>query len=150
MPDLASLGSWAWLIAGLVLVGLEALAPGILLVWFGIAAILTGVADLSFGLPWQASLLLFAALALVSVLGGRLLTRHPDEVPTESPMLNRRGDALVGRVFPLDRAILAGEGRVRIDDSVWRVLGPELAAGTPVRVLRVDGATLVVEAAAHA
>jgi membrane protein implicated in regulation of membrane protease activity len=40
-----------------------------------------------------------------------------------------------------------GEGRIRVGDSSWRVTGPELLAGTQVRVVRVEGATLVVEKA---
>jgi membrane protein implicated in regulation of membrane protease activity len=32
-------------------------------------------------------------------------------------------------------------------DSSWRVIGPDLPRGVSVRVLRVEGATLVVEAA---
>lgn len=140
-------GPWAWLIAGLVLVGLETIAPGIFLIWLGIAAILTGLADLVLGMPWQGNLILFAALAVVAVLTGRALTRRRDEGDSSNPMLNRRSDALVGRVFRLDQAIARGEGRVRVDDSVWRVTGPELEAGARVRVTRVEGATLVVEPA---
>lgn len=145
MPDLAALGPWPWLIAGLILVGLETLVPGVFLVWLGIAAILTGIADWLFAMGWQANLILFGALALVSVFTGRALTRRPDEADLAYPLLNRRAAALVGRVFTLDRPIAAGEGRVRVDDSVWRVTGPDLEAGRTVRVLRVDGATLVVE-----
>ena len=148
MTDLHSLGSWAWLIAGLVLVGLEALAPGVFLVWLGVAAILTGLIDAVFGLSWQANLLVFAVLALLSVAGGRALTRRRGEASAELPMLNRRGDALVGRDFVLDRPIAGGEGRVRVDDTVWRVVGPELPAGAVVRVTRVEGATLHVTSAA--
>jgi membrane protein implicated in regulation of membrane protease activity len=36
---------------------------------------------------------------------------------------------------------------VRVDDSSWRVVGPDAPAGASVRVVRVEGATLVVEAA---
>lgn len=147
MPDLGDLGPWAWLVAGLVLIGGETLAPGIFLLWLGIAAILTGLADYSFGLAWQANLVLFAVLAVVAVGCGRALTRRHGDRPGGSPLLNRRGDALLGRVFVLDQPIVAGEGRVRVDDSVWRVVGPDAGAGAMVRVLRVDGATLVVEAA---
>ena len=42
---------------------------------------------------------------------------------------------------------MGGEGRIRVDDSSWRVTGPNQPAGAAVRVVRVDGATLVVEAA---
>jgi len=147
VPALVALGPWAWLIAGLLLVGLETIAPGVFLVWLGIAAILTGVVDWALGPSWQVNLIVFAGLALLSVLCGRALTRRRDEDVGDSPMLNRRGDALVGRVFALDRAIAGGEGRVRVDDSVWRVTGPDLAAGSRVRVVRMEGATLVVEGA---
>ena len=146
MESFVALGPWAWLIVGLVLVALETLAPGIFFVWLGIAAILTGLADWLFGTSWQVSLILFGVLAIASVLVGRALTRRPDEAATLNPMLNRRAAAMVGRTFRLDRAIQGGEGRVRVDDSVWRVTGPELAAGDAVRVVRVEGATLVVEA----
>jgi len=40
-----------------------------------------------------------------------------------------------------------GEGRVRVGDSSWRVTGPELLAGTEIRVVRVEGSTLVIEKA---
>lgn len=148
MATIAALGPWSWLIAGLVLIGLEALSPGIFLFWFGVAAILTGLADWLFDLPWQGNLLGFAALAGIAVLVGRRLTRRTgDDIPGD-PRLNRRVEALVGRTFLLDRPILGGEGRIRVDDTVWRVAGPEMAAGSAVRVVRADGTTLVVEDAA--
>jgi len=34
---------------------------------------------------------------------------------------------------------------MRVGDSSWRITGPELLAGAEVKVVRVDGATLVVE-----
>jgi ribonuclease HI len=43
---------------------------------------------------------------------------------------NRRADQLVGRVVPLERAIVNGLGRVQIADAYWDVRGPELPAGT--------------------
>ncbi|GJE46907.1 NfeD family protein [Methylobacterium soli] len=39
----AEIGSaWIWILAGLVLMGAELAAPGMFLVWFGLAALLTG------------------------------------------------------------------------------------------------------------
>jgi membrane protein implicated in regulation of membrane protease activity len=146
MPDLLT-SAWAWLILGLVLIAIEALAPGIFMVWFGVAAILTAFVDWAFGLSWQANMVVFAVLSVLSVLAGWQFTRRRDEEIGDTPMLNRRLEALVGRTFPLDRAIVAGEGRVRVGDTVWRVTGPELPAGTPVRVARVAGTSLVVEPA---
>ena len=134
---------WTWLVLGLVLIGLETVTPGIFLIWLGIAALLTGGIDYLFGLSWQAELVSFGLLSLVAVAAGRTLTRGR----SGSIELNRRGADLVGRILPLDGPIAAGEGRVRLDDSVWRVVGPDLPGGSLVRVVRLDGATLVVERA---
>lgn len=142
---MAAAGAWNWVILGLVLVGLEMLSPGVFLIWLGIAALLTGALDGLFGLSWQAALLVFAVLSIVSVLIGRLLARGQVDSQAQQPFLNRRGEALVGRSFTLDGAIAGGEGQLRVGDSVWRVVGPDMAAGSTIRVTRIDGATLVVE-----
>ena len=141
-----SLGAWTWIILGLVLVGLELVVPGGVLIWLGIAAIATGLIDGVLGLSWQISTLVFAGLSVVAVLAGRLISRPI--VRAEDPSgLNRRGEALVGQAFTLEAPIVGGEGRVRIGDSSWRVVGPDTQAGTVVTVVQIDGATLVVERA---
>ncbi|MDB5511755.1 MAG: hypothetical protein JWR08_1238 [Enterovirga sp.] len=139
---------WTWLILGLVLFGLEMVAPGVFLLWLGIAALLTGLIGYALDLSWQAAFVVFALLALASVLVGRALMHRSG--PAAPGDLNRRGEALIGRTFVLDQPMVSGEGRIRVDDSVWRVLGPDLPAGAAVRVVRLDGATLVVDSAAPA
>ena len=143
----ASLGGWAWIVLGLVLVGGEMLAPGVFLLWLGLAALLTGAIVGLTGLAWQGALLVFAALAVASVLLGRAVTRHRSEEPDTASGLNDRGRQLIGKIFKLEATMAGGEGRIRVGDSSWRITGPELLAGTEVRVVRVDGATLVVEKA---
>ena len=141
-----NLGPWSWIIFGLVLMGLELVAPGAFLLWLGLAAMLTGILDWMFGLSWQAAALVFAALSVLAVLVGRAVTRDRSEETASRPALNRRGQSLVGHVFTLDGPITGGSGRLRVDDSSWRVIGPDMPAGASVRVVRVEGATLVVEA----
>ncbi|MFC5417995.1 MAG: hypothetical protein DI537_02855 [Stutzerimonas stutzeri] len=143
----ASFGGWAWIVLGLVLVGGEMLAPGVFLLWLGLAALLTGAIVGLTGLAWQGALLVFAALAVASVLLGRAVTRHRSEEPDTASGLNDRGRQLIGKIFKLEATMAGGEGRIRVGDSSWRITGPELLAGTEVRVVRVDGATLVVEKA---
>lgn len=143
----ASFGGWGWIVLGLVLVGGEMLAPGVFLLWLGLAALLTGAAVGLTGLAWQGAWLVFAGLAIACVLIGRAVTRHRGEEPDIAMGLNDRGRQLIGRVFRLEATMTGGEGRIRVGDSSWRVTGPELLAGTEIRVVRVDGATLVVEKA---
>ncbi|CAN7715672.1 NfeD family protein [Bosea sp. LjRoot237] len=143
----ASLGGWAWVVLGLALVGGEMLAPGVFLLWFGLAALLTGIVVGITGIAWQGALLVFAMLAVASVLVGRAITRRRSDEPDAASGLNDRGRQLIGKVFKLEATMAGGEGRIRVGDSSWRITGPELLAGTEIRVVRVDGATLVVEKA---
>ena len=69
------------------------------------------------------------------------------ERQSDRPSLNRRTTALVGRVVPLEHGIVQGRGRVQIADAFWDVSGPELPAGTPVRITGAEGMTLLVEPA---
>lgn len=141
------LGAWGWVVLGLVLIGGEVFAPGVFLIWLGLAALLTGGVVGLTGIGWQAAALVFAGFSLVSVVVGRLLTRHKAEEPDAATGLNDRGRQLIGKVFRLDATMTGGEGRIRVGDSSWRVIGPELLAGSEIRVVRVEGATLVVEKA---
>jgi len=139
------LGPWAWIILGVVLIGVELVAPGAFFLWLGLAAIATGLLDALLGLSWQAAALLFALLSVGAVVLGRYVTRSKAQPETEAVTLNQRGQSLVGRVFTLETPIKDGEGRIRVDDSSWRVTGADRFAGAKVRVVRVEGTTLVVD-----
>jgi len=143
LETIAAIGPWAWIIAGIVLLVLEILAPGNVLVWFGVAAILTGLFDFATGYGWQVNFLLFAVLAVVLVVVGRRYFARRGAV-SEQPYLNQRADGLIGRSQVLAEPIVSGEGRIRIDDTTWRVTGPDLPSGTRVRVSAANGAVLNV------
>ncbi len=140
-----SLGAWAWIILGIVLIGLELLAPGVFFIWLGLAAIVTGLVDAALGLSWQVAALVFAGLSIAAVVLGRTLMRPSPQQDTQANQLNQRGQSLVGKVFTLETPIKDGEGRIRVGDSSWRVTGADRFAGAKVRVVRVEGATLVVD-----
>jgi membrane protein implicated in regulation of membrane protease activity len=139
------LGAWAWIILGVILIGVELVAPGAFLVWLGLAAIVTGLLDAVLDLSWQAAALIFALLSVAAVILGRMLSRSGPEPDTGTPHLSQRGQSLVGRVFVLETPIKDGEGRIRVDDSSWRVTGADRFAGAKVRVVRIEGSTLVVD-----
>lgn len=143
MNFLSQLGNWNWFIAGGLLLALEVMVPGTFMLWLGLAAIATGVIGWIVSMSWQTQIVVFAILSVISVLLGRRI--YPTVVTeTDKPFLNRRADAFVGRVFTLDEPIVSGTGRVRVDDTTWRVTGPDCPAGTKVRVERADGASLIV------
>ena len=148
MSDMfVTLGTWNWLIFGFILMALELAAPGVFLFWFGLAALLVGLVSFAVHPSWQAQLLMFAVFALAAVPLWRRLALSNNRASQSNPFLNRRTAALVGREFTLEKPIIDGAGTVRIDDTIWRVAGPDAPAGSRVKVVRVDVANLTVAAA---
>lgn len=136
---------WHWLVLAMLLLLLELFVPAAFFIWISAAAAVLGlVLMLVPALGWQVQLIAFAVLSISSVIIGRRLFRQVDtSVPTT---LNRRGDQYLGREFVLDDPLQNGTGRVKVDDTSWRVVGPDLPAGTKVVVKSVDGSSLVVDA----
>jgi len=137
---------WWWALAALLL-AVEILAPGFFFLWFASSAAVVGfVLLLAPDLSWGLQFILFAVLGVVAlVVGRRLFKRPPPE--SDHPTLNRRGLAYVGRQLTLSEPIRDGIGWAKVDDSRWRIAGPDLPAGTQVRVVGCRGATLQVEPA---
>ncbi len=140
-------GGWAWIVLGLVLLGLELLVPGVFMVWLGGAAILTGLTVLQIGIAWPVQWGLFGLLSLALVGGWVAFARRREgrEAPSGDPLLNQRTARFLGRETELVEAIIDGTGRVRIDDTLWRVSGPDLPEGTQVRIVAARGGILDVE-----
>lgn len=144
------LGPWIWWIAGLILLAAELVLPGVFLIWIGLAALATGILSLALWeagyWTWHVQLLIFAVLAVVATfLGRRYLSK--DDAGTDEPHLNDRAASLVGRIATLQEPIINGRGRIRLDDTSWPVNGPDLPAGTRVRVSTARGNELTVEQA---
>ena len=135
-----------WAAATLVLFALETMAPGAFMLWLGFAAAAMFVVVLLFDIPVLAQVALFVVLSFVSIQVYRRWFRGRER-GSDRPTLNRRAEALVGRVVPLERAIVGGHGRVQIADAYWEVIGSDLPAGTPVRIVAAEGMALRVEAA---
>jgi inner membrane protein len=141
---IASLGVWDWFIAGGLLLVLEVLAPGVFMLWLGLAALLVGIISLFIDWSWQAQFVAFAAFAVAAIPLWRRLARQV-EAATDQPFLNRRNEGFVGRIFTLEKPIVDGTGTMGIDDTVWRITGADVPAGSRVKVTRIDGTALHVE-----
>jgi len=136
---------WHWLILSAVFAVVELAVPAMVCLWFAAAGL--GVAALTWLLPgiaWEYQGALFAVLAVGGVGFARLALARPQPAPG-APHLNRRGESHIGRLFTLDQPIVDGRGRLKVDDTVWLIEGPNLPAGTRVRVSGARGALLTVE-----
>ena len=133
-----------WAALALVLIGMETMAPGILLLWLGFAA--AGVFVLMvFGLKLSvlAQTLVFVVFSFVSVAVYFRFFRKSAET-TDQPLLNRKQEQPVGKHINLETAIVNGDGRVKIGDAFWTVQGPDMPQGALVRVVGVDAGVLRV------
>lgn len=142
-------GPWSWWVLGLLLLAAEVFVPGVFLVWIGLAALATGMLSLLLWdaalWAWQVQLIVFALLSMMAVLIGRRIVVTSHE--SDEPLLNKRAESLVGRTAVLEQPIAEGHGRVRLDDTTWAVEGPDLPAGTRVRIVASRGRNLTVERA---
>ncbi len=130
-----------WILAGLVGLGAELLAPGVYFLWAGIAAIGTGLVMLIAAPGFAGSVALFLAMLAGGVaLSVRLKAKgKPQRVNAPEAGLAGR-HAMVTEAGP-------GGLRVRLGDSDWSARparGAAPALGDQVRVDAVDGTVLVV------
>lgn len=136
---------WSWWILAIALLVLEAFVPGTFFMWLGIAAGVVGLLLLLIpGIGWEYQIIIFASISVASIVIWRQYFRkHP--VATDQPALNRRGEQYIGRTFTLGDPIVNGQGKIRVDDTTWKILGEDCDAGSHVRVIGVDGVQLRVE-----
>jgi membrane protein implicated in regulation of membrane protease activity len=138
---------WHWIVLGVVFITLEVFAPGAFFLGMGVSAVLVGAG--LFAIPaigWELQVFLFALLSVVSIfVARRWIRRTPIE--SDRPLLNQRGAQYVGRHFNLSEAIVNGQGKIKVDDSIWKVRGEDLAAGARVKVTGIDGTVLKITAA---
>lgn len=146
MPFIVALGAWKWIILGAILLALELAVPGAFMMWLGLSALLVGLISFVIGWSWEWQGVAFAVFAVASIPLWRRFA-HNVEPPEERPYLNRRADAMIGQTYTLDKPIVDGVGTIRVGDTIWRVNGPDRAAGSRVKVTRVEGANLMVEPA---
>ncbi len=136
---------WYWLIAAVAMIVIEMLLPLAYFLWMGISAFIVGL--LLFAIPTIPLLIQVIIFGVLSVVTLVLYKRHQKSNPTvnDEPNLNRRGEQYVGRTFTLEEPIVNGVGKVKVDDSIWKVKGSDMPAGMKVRVMSVDGTIFNVE-----
>ena len=134
----------AWACLALLLIAAEVMAPGVFMLWLGLAAaVVFALVLLLPGIPTPVQALAFIVLSFAFIVVYRRFFRKLDE-QSDQPLLNRRAEQFVGKVFVLHSAIVNGSGRIKMGDALWTVIGPELPAGSKVRVTAADSMILTV------
>lgn len=136
---------WHWMALGVALAAVETVVPGAFFLWLGIAAIVTGLVKLVVpGMGWEGQAIVFAICAVVSTVIWLILWRRRP-IDTDKPLLNARGEQMVGRQITLDEPMVNGEGMAKIGDTQWKIRGPDFMRGARVKVVDVQGTVLIVD-----
>ena len=148
MIELAFDWTWAWIIAGVAIAGLEILIPGIYLLWIGLGAVAVGLVlarypDLS--LAWQT--LVFAA-SMVSSIGIGFWIQRRSGRTRQARLLNRELKAMIGQNYIAISSFTVGQGRIKVQDSSYAAVSDErIETGDVVKVVAIeDGRPKVVKA----
>jgi membrane protein implicated in regulation of membrane protease activity len=144
--DAQGLSWWIWLVAGLVLMVMEALTPGgFFVIFFGAGAVIVGLIDLSgLNMPLVVQAALFVVTSLLATVLFRrpLLERFRDLTP------RHKVDVIVGETAQaLEEIPVNGFGKAELRGTAWtahNIGDTPIARSARCRVERVDGLTLYI------
>jgi membrane protein implicated in regulation of membrane protease activity len=136
---------WHWWIFAALLITFEVLLPTFYLLWTGIAAFIVGlIVWFVPSLFWEWQVVIFAVLSVLSIVVWRnYAKKNPAE--SDEPLLNRRGEQYIGRIVTLEEPIIDGTGKVKLDDSTWKIQGEDCEIGTKIKITGVDNVIFLVE-----
>ncbi len=139
---------WYWFAAGAALIGLEAVVPGVMLLWMGVGAVLVGaLLSLLPDLPAGVQMVVFA-IAMSGSVGGGFLIQRRRRAPPDGALLNRGLDGFIGRTAVASGDFVHGVGRINLEDSTYAARaqgGAVITKDEPVRIVGREQASFIVE-----
>ena len=139
---------WHWLVLGMLLMAAEMIVPSFTLLWFGAAAVLTGLALILMPLSLTVQISIWAILSiLLTFLWFKFLKPlSVDKTKAGLPDASIIGET--GQVIKLPNDEHRGEMRFstpKLGNEEWPIIcEDELQLGDRVRVVSVSGNALVV------
>ena len=140
---------WHWLIIGFVLCLLELAIPAFVLIWLGVAALALGGVTAMLPMPLAAQLLVWAALSVLMVFGWMRVfggRRSATRAGTSDSGIGEVG-LLTCDVMPFQPGEVMFQRPFLGTDRWHCVSSQSLKAGSRVRVVKIEGNSVVVEAA---
>lgn len=134
-----------WMLGGLVLVVIEGMAPGYFLIFPGFGCFAAALVSVLFPIALGGSITVFVVATLVLALIAAGPYRRMLQGRTRTNV--NSADRLVGTLGRVEETIAHGSGKVRLGDTVWLAAGPDLAIGTAIRVVAIEGTRVQVDRA---
>jgi membrane protein implicated in regulation of membrane protease activity len=141
---MSNMNPWIWAIGAVTAAVLEIFVPGAYLIWIAVGAAITTLACFAFDLLLTTQLVIFVVASAAACVAGyfvyqRLITPRAGDVP-----LNQRDLEMVGGHGVVFEAIVNGQGKVSLGDSVWLAQGPDMPVGASVVVTGLRGTIVIV------
>lgn len=138
---------YIWIIIGLLLMIFEITAPGVFLLWFGLAALTTGAFQFFLPLSLPLQLLVFAFSSAIWVFIGRKIYKRLGDVTKETnSSLNERTKRYIGQVAIVEVSIENGQGRIHVGDNSWICYcDDDVEAGGKVKIVDAKGTAFIVQ-----
>lgn len=139
---------WAiiWLALLIAFVVLEAVTVQLLSIWFAAGSLSALLVSLMGGPVWLQILVFFVVSIVLLALLWPLARKH-----VKARVVATNADALVGKICKVTEAIDPLEGgRVKVGDVTWSARCENtdaIPAGEQVKILRIQGAKVIVEKA---
>lgn len=136
---------WYWWVLALAFLVVEILATGFFFLWMAASGFVTGIMVwLIPSVSMNVQIIVFSILSIIAIAVWKFyLKKHATE--TDQPLLNKRGAQYIGRIFNLYQAIENGQGKIKVDDSIWKVQGQDCDIKTRVKVTAIRGTVFEVE-----
>lgn len=135
-----------WLAAGILLVAAELMTGDMFLLMLGASALVTAGVGWATDLPMWGEGVIFVLAAIVLLAGVRPSLRRR---LNSGPVLHTNAMALEGKSAIVIEPVDDVHGLVRLDGDVWSArtldMSSRFEAGESVTVIRIEGATAVVE-----
>ena len=143
--------TWIWLIAGILLTISEAIVPGFVIIFTGIAAILVAALRAAFGIESLAVCFsIWVPLSAFLIFAvGKIARKHLNGGVTVAPDISAQ-EAAFGEIVEVSSAIEKGpgsEGRIRYQGTTWKARslnGEDIPVGSKVRILDKENLCWIV------
>ena len=139
---------WVFVVAGIGLIICEIFIPGFVVMWFGVAAIITAI-PVYLGASTNTVMLVYSvSLILLGIFGRKLAINLLNSGEDDSTKTNAA--TFVGSIGVVTQEIgVTGiAGRVYVNNESWSAIsanGKEIEKDQQVRVLKIDGVKVIVE-----
>ena len=138
---------WAivWLVLMIVFIAMEAMTVQLVSTWFAVGSLAAMIVSLLGAEVWLQLVVFFTISIVLLILLFPMARKH-----LKPKLVATNADALVGRVCAVTEDIDPMEGgRVKLGDVTWSArteTEEPIPAGSHVKILRIQGAKVIVEA----